>query len=80
MTDKIKKSLFRSTVGLSAIVGGLTALGMLYFIPVPEGNREALLLAVGLVLGWGSSVINYEFGSSAGSARKTELLSKGDES
>jgi hypothetical protein len=33
-------------------------------VPIPEGNREPLLLALGLVLGWGSTVIGYEFGSS----------------
>jgi hypothetical protein len=44
-------------------------LGGLYFVPIPEGNREPLLLALGLVLGWGSTIVGYEFGSSP-TARK----------
>ena len=42
----------------------LAGMGLLYFVPIPEGNREPLMLALGLVLGWGSTVIGYEFGSS----------------
>jgi hypothetical protein len=34
------------------------------FVPIPESNREPLLLPLGLVLGWGGTVIGYEFGSS----------------
>ncbi len=57
-------SVYRALLGLVALVGGLLGLGGLYFVPIPEGNREPLLLALGLVLGWGSTVIGYEFGSS----------------
>lgn len=57
-------ALYRALLGLVALVGGLLGLAGLYFIPIPEGNREPLLLALGLVLGWGSTVVGYEFGSS----------------
>jgi uncharacterized membrane protein YccC len=54
----------RSRIGLVALLGGLAGMFCLFFVPIPAGNREALLLALGLVLGWGGCVINYEFGSS----------------
>ncbi len=57
-------AVYRALLGIIALVGGLLGLGGLYFVPIPEGNREPLLLALGLVLGWGSTVIGYEFGSS----------------
>ena len=57
-------ALYRALLGLVALVGGLLGLGGLYFVPIPEGNREPLLLALGLVLGWRSTVVGYEFGSS----------------
>jgi hypothetical protein len=57
-------SLYRAMLGLVALIGGLLGLAGLYFVPIPEGNREPLLLALGLVLGWGSTVVGYEFGSS----------------
>ena len=57
-------ALFRAALGLVALLGGLAGMGGLYFVPIPTGNREPLLLALGLVLGWGSTVVGYEFGSS----------------
>ena len=57
-------SLYRAVLGLVALIGGLMGLAGLYFVPIPEANREPLLLALGLVLGWGSTVVGYEFGSS----------------
>ena len=63
---------FRALVGLLAIAGGLAGLAGLFFVPVPEVNREPLLLALGLVLGWGSTVIGYEFGSSPAGRKAAE--------
>lgn len=64
--------IYRTIFGLMALIGGLGGLAGLYFIPIPEGNREPLLLALGLVLGWGSTVIGYEFGSSPGGRKAAE--------
>jgi uncharacterized RDD family membrane protein YckC len=61
---RVERFLMRAAFGVLALVGGLLGLAGLYFVPIPEGNREPLLLALGLVLGWGSTVIGYEFGSS----------------
>ena len=65
-------SRYRALLGLVALVGGLAGMGGLYFVPIPEGNREPLLLALGLVLGWGSTVIGYEFGSSPAGRRAAD--------
>lgn len=65
-------SIYRAVLGLVALVGGLLGLGGLYFVPIPEANREPLLLALGLVLGWGSTVVGYEFGSSPAGRKAAE--------
>jgi hypothetical protein len=65
-------ALYRAVLGLVALIGGLLGLGGLYFVPIPEGNREPLLLALGLVLGWGSTVVGYEFGSSPAGRKAAE--------
>lgn len=63
---------FRAALAIVALAGGLIGMTALFFVPIPAGNREALLLALGLVLGWGSTVIGYEFGSSPpGGGRRT---------
>lgn len=61
-TDGENKA-FRQIMGMICILGGLLALAGLYFIVVPEGNKEPLLLAIGIVLGWGGSVVNSEYGA-----------------
>jgi hypothetical protein len=65
-------ALYRAILGLVALVGGLLGLAGLYFVPIPEANREPLLLALGLVLGWGSTVVGYEFGSSPAGRKAAE--------
>lgn len=72
MNDEAKSmwsNIFRGFVGVTAILGSLLALGGLYFVDVPSSNKEPLLLALGLILGWGTSVVNSEYGASS-TARK----------
>lgn len=68
-----ERSTFRYVVGLIAILGGLAGLMGLYLAEVPAGNRDAVVLALGIVLGWGSSVINGEWGSSPAGRKVAEL-------
>ena len=63
---------FRAALAIVALAGGLIGMTALFFVPIPAGNREALLLALGLVLGWGSTVIGYEFGSSPAGRRAAD--------
>lgn len=67
------RSTFRYTVGMIAILGGLAGLLGLYAFEIPVGNRDAVMLALGIVLGWGSSVINGEWGSSPAGRRAAEV-------
>ena len=61
MTDRT----FRTIVGWSAILLSAIGLLLLFFVKVPDGNNEALLLALGIVFGWGGSVVQSEFGSTS---------------
>lgn len=54
---------FRAVLGLIALFAGIAGLIGLYTVEIPEGNRQPLLVALGVVLGWGSSVVQSEFGS-----------------
>lgn len=56
-------AIFRQFIGVLCIVGGLSALAGLYFVQVPEGNKEPLLLAIGIILGWGGNVVSSEYGA-----------------
>ena len=68
---------FRAALAIVALAGGLIGMTALFFVPIPAGNREALLLALGLVLGWGSTVIGYEFGSSPAGRRAADAGIRG---
>lgn len=64
------------------IVGGLVmaiCIGLvtaIFLIELPNGNREIALVVLGVVIGWGSNVVSFHFGSSEGSKQKTELMNK----
>jgi hypothetical protein len=57
-------NLFRGIVGLICVVGSMVGFGGLYFVEIPAGNRDALMLALGIVFGWGSAVVQSEYGAS----------------
>lgn len=63
---------FRAVIGLIAIVGGLAIVAALIFFSVPSTNRDAIMLALGLVLGWGSTIVSFEFGSSPAGRKAAE--------
>jgi len=57
------------------IIGGNAALLiMLIMREAPPANKDALMLALGAFLAALGSVVNYFFGSSKGSADKTDAL------
>lgn len=66
------REVFRAVVGILAIAGGLAGLGALFFVEVPAGNRDALMLGLGAVLGWGAAVVGHEFGGSVAGRKAAE--------
>jgi hypothetical protein len=64
----------------SAVIGiGALIVTALVFVNIPEHNEAILNVALGFVLGWGASAVNYYFGTSEGSAHKTDLMARHDE-
>lgn len=54
------------------ILAGITI--ALIYLPIPEGNENALVQLVGTLSTLTGLVIGYYFGSSDGSSKKTDLL------
>mgnify|MGYP005997397373 CR=1 FL=1 len=50
-------------LGLALIIIGITSLLPLYFMSIPEGNKDILSMGIGVILGWGSSAVAYYFTS-----------------
>lgn len=53
---------FRPFIGILALLGGLLGFAGLYLVEVPAGNKDAMMFALGIIFGWGSSVIGSEYG------------------
>ncbi len=72
------KNFSRNVVGVFAMGVATGILAGLFLVEIPEGNREVALVALGVALGWAGTVVNFHYGSSEGSHKKTELLAGGD--
>jgi len=73
-----KRINFLAMLILAAIVviGFFALLYFFVFIGIPVQNEALLNIAVGALIGSFTSVIGYFFGSSAGSANKTDIMAK----
>lgn len=64
---------------LVGVVVMLLAVGIvagLFMLELPAGNREVALVILGTVIGWAGAVVQFHFGSSSGSSRKTDILAQ----
>lgn len=65
MSDDARKEgpWFRFIIGLMALGGALGGFFALFWIEIPARNENALLLALGFVMGWAGAVIASEYGA-----------------
>lgn len=82
VTDKNSYALPSSTNVFQYGLGGLIVIGFfgllisLVHSQIPDANKDLLNLVVGALIGSFATVVGYFFGSSKGSAEKTELINK----
>ena len=70
-TDKMKWFLvIATTLGVFGIIG------LLFFQPVPDAVENVLFAVVGTILGKWGTMVDFNFGSSSGSARKSDMLNE----
>ena len=75
MKKQIKEVLQYVLAGL-IIVCSFALVALLLFYPIPKENTETLNLATGALLAAFGAIVQFFFGSSAGSQRKTDMLTK----
>ena len=65
MSDEPKESggFLRGLIGLIALGGAMVGFFALFYIEIPARNENALLLALGVVLGWAGAVVASEYGA-----------------
>lgn len=59
---------------VSTTVGFFSLLVIVFLVPMPEQSRDILQVMLGVVGTQWASIVGYFYGSSAGSARKTDML------
>jgi len=70
----INSDLQRLIVASLVILGTFGLFVLLMFLDLPQGSKEALIIAFTIVVAKFQTVIDYFFGSSDGSKEKTKLL------
>lgn len=71
---KNAKDLFMYALGAIITMGIFTILALLVYQEIPEGNRDLMNLVVGSLLTSFAMVVGYFYGSSKGSADKSEMI------
>ena len=69
MKEKVMPILAGAVILIAA-----TCVFLLLFVPIPELNKDMVNIALGTMLGMAVTIVNYYFGSSKGSADKTEIM------
>jgi uncharacterized membrane protein len=70
------KDVFMMVLAIIIVLGVLGTIVILMKFSVPQENKNALYLILGALIGSFTSVVQYFFGSSKGSADKNELLNQ----
>lgn len=68
--------MFRAAIGLISVLGSLVGFACLFFVAIPTTNRDALMLALGIVFGWGSAVVQSEYGATTTGRKVAEATVK----
>jgi predicted CDP-diglyceride synthetase/phosphatidate cytidylyltransferase len=70
------QQIFQYTLGALVAVGLYWVTYLLIMKSTPENNKDALLIVLGVLASQFANVVQYFFGSSKGSADKTDLMKK----
>lgn len=73
---KVMKELYMYVLGAIVVLCAFFLGYLLATNEIPTGNKDVVMVAVGVILGWGSMVVGYFFGSSKSSSDKNEILAK----
>ena len=68
------KDIYMYVLGGLISVGFFFVLVLLIYKPMPTDNRDIFYLIVGALISFEGVIINYFFGSSRGSAEKSEII------
>jgi len=68
--------LAATVIGFVVLALAIGIVAGLFLLEIPPGNRDVAMVILGVAIGWAGSVVSFFFGSSSGSARKTDILAQ----
>lgn len=68
------KEIYMYLLGAFIVGGAFGVVITLILHPVPEGNKDIINVSLGALIGMAVGVVGYFYGSSKGSADKTEKM------
>lgn len=69
-----KIDIIKSTVAIVSVFLLAFMAYSLVYVPIPEGNKEALYILIGIISSTVSMIAGFYYGSSKGSQKKDELI------
>jgi uncharacterized protein YacL len=75
----MNKDLYQNILGTAIGVILVIMLTLLFLIDIPQNNMNILLLIIGALISSFTTVVQYYFGSSKGSADKDKILRNKEE-
>jgi len=75
----MNKDLYQNILGTSIGIILVIMLTLLFLIDIPQNNMNILLLIIGALISSFTTVVQYYFGSSKGSADKDKILRNKEE-
>ena len=76
---KSAKDIYMYILGAMIVIGFFALIYILTRVEVPKENIQPLNLTLGALIGSFTGVVQYFFGSSKGSADKTEIMHNGNQ-
>jgi len=72
------KEIFQYALGALIVIAILMLIYVVFRIALPTANKDVALLVIGALVAKFGDVVSYFYGSSKGSADKTEILKNGN--
>lgn len=71
-----KIDLVKTSVAITSLSAFAFMCYALVYVPIPESNKEALYILIGIISSTVGLIVGFYYGSSKGSQKKTELIDK----
>ena len=70
------EKIYMYVLGAVIVIGFYVVLAIVFRTPIPNVNHDVVMLLIGALIAKFADVVGYFYGSSKGSADKTDLINK----